>query len=500
MTIKLNRKRSFAADVYEMDRIIESLNRLLDEKVDVESKDYLENISAILNFQAYDGSFNLLDSFRVESDVRVDYCFMPTYICTAILMKVYLHGDEDLKIKVRQALADALKTCTWRNLRGHGYEALSSQIKAIKIFMKGGVREFLAYHKDLCLEFADMILSIKEEYRSMVKNQTFFGSWGESYEEGIKTVDEYLSHSNVFVYGTLLSGEHNHDYYLSDSPCIGRSTLTGYDMYDIGSFPGIVLGEGEIFGEVYNVSEETLEELDYLEGEGSLYIRKLVEVTMETGEKILASIYVYNRSIDGLETIPVWLQPYTSEWRDKMKDHVWYVAYGSNMFYDRFKHYIKGGQYEGGGAEHDPCEDTTPPRAKKNYEIPYPMYFAKESPYWDDKAVSFLDLKGEGTAHGVAYLITRKQFLHVACQENGKQIPDGIHGWYNTTIQLNDMDGYEVFTISNAERLDVKAPSKQYLKVLRVGLKDNYPEMTEDDIKRYLKACEGNENWDGMYE
>lgn len=126
-----------------------------------------------------------------------------------------------------------------------------------------------------------------------------------------------ITTSNVFVYGTLLKGERNHNYFLHDSTCLGTATLSGYDMYDLGTYPGIVSGSGRVKGEVYEVSEETLRGLDYLEGEGSLYIRKQAEVTTEKGEVILAYIYVYNHSISGYKRIPENLQPYTADWENR---------------------------------------------------------------------------------------------------------------------------------------------------------------------------------------
>ncbi len=306
--------------------------------------------------------------------------------------------------------------------------------------------------------------------------------------------------NTVFVYGTLLSCQRYHWRFLSGSTRLGRATLSGFDMLDIDTYPGIIPGEGEVLGEVYQVSDATLEALDELEelDEGT-YVRQQAEVMLDSGDKIKAGIYVYNLSVEGKEKIPADYQPYTPEWRRK-KDLVWYVSYGSNMLYDRFIHYIIGGQYRGGGAKHDPCADTTPPRDKKNITIKYPMYFANHSDNWDGKAVSFLDVDREGEALGVAYLITREQFLHVACQENGKRPPDGTYGWYNLIQQLDDMDGYEVYTISNTRKQLVSPPSKKYLKVLRDGLRENYPEMTEEDIKDYLSGHEGNEDWDWTFE
>ena len=282
---------------------------------------------------------------------------------------------------------------------------------------------------------------------------------------------------NVFVYGTLLKGEANHNYYLCGSTCIGKATISGYEMYDIGAFPGIVPGEGTIPGELYAVDDETMENLDYLEGEGSLYIRESVPVTMSTGETTNAWIYVYNDSVEGLEKIPVW----------RREDYVWYVSYGSNMLYDRFIHYIKGGAYKGGGACHEPCEDVTPPLAVRCCDVPFDMYYGNSSGSWDGGGVSFLDITKPGHAKGVAYLITEEQFRHVSCEENGGVAPEHSIGWYNKVVDLEMMDGIRTVTFTNDELREYNEPADAYMDTLAKGLRENYPEMTEEEIGEYLE-------------
>ena len=124
--------------------------------------------------------------------------------------------------------------------------------------------------------------------------------------------------NTVFVYGTLLKGECNHNYYLGGIPCLGQATLRNFDLYDLGRYPGIITGDGTVLGEVYEVSDDKLSELDVLEGlEYGLYIRQQAEVTMDNGETLEAAVYVYNNSVDGCEKIPLECQPYTAEWKCK---------------------------------------------------------------------------------------------------------------------------------------------------------------------------------------
>jgi gamma-glutamylcyclotransferase (GGCT)/AIG2-like uncharacterized protein YtfP len=99
----------------------------------------------------------------------------------------------------------------------------------------------------------------------------------------------------VAVYGTLKLGHGNHGL-LKDSKLLGTDYLYGWDMYDLGAFPGIVPGEAGISVEVYEIDEETLRKLDGLEGyrEGKpdkcLYLRKTVDT--QFGE---AYIYEFAR-------------------------------------------------------------------------------------------------------------------------------------------------------------------------------------------------------------
>lgn len=101
----------------------------------------------------------------------------------------------------------------------------------------------------------------------------------------------------IFVYGSLKSGFHNHNYHLNndESRLIGPAFIQGpYTMYSLGSFPGVVddvncrvdsNDRGSIIhGELYEVSSNVLNSLDILEGYNaednsrSFYNRRLVDV------------------------------------------------------------------------------------------------------------------------------------------------------------------------------------------------------------------------------
>ena len=87
----------------------------------------------------------------------------------------------------------------------------------------------------------------------------------------------------VFTYGSLKKGFPNHHVISEgdDSRLIVETTTTdNYDMISLGSFPAAIKQRSwsKIKGEVYEVDDFTLEILDMLESNGTLYQRELISV------------------------------------------------------------------------------------------------------------------------------------------------------------------------------------------------------------------------------
>lgn len=95
---------------------------------------------------------------------------------------------------------------------------------------------------------------------------------------------------NVAVYGTLKRDEVNH-HFLDSSMYSGRFIIGGWDMFSIpgGGFPYIVKGDGNIVVEVYTVDDNTMRNLDGLEGYPRFYDRE--EIHTPAGP---AWIYFWN--------------------------------------------------------------------------------------------------------------------------------------------------------------------------------------------------------------
>lgn len=90
----------------------------------------------------------------------------------------------------------------------------------------------------------------------------------------------------VFVYGTLLRGQPNHQHFLGSSYFVGEATTKAhFVMFGMG-FPLARLPNntdngyfcGQIRGEVYGVTVHTLLQLDRLEGHPSFYERRITDL------------------------------------------------------------------------------------------------------------------------------------------------------------------------------------------------------------------------------
>jgi gamma-glutamylcyclotransferase (GGCT)/AIG2-like uncharacterized protein YtfP len=101
-----------------------------------------------------------------------------------------------------------------------------------------------------------------------------------------------MSKHLIFVYGTLRRGGlRAMPGLFPHSKFIGQAFVAG-SLYDMGEYPGLVLDESSstVSGEVYEIDDEILNELDEIEA-SSLYQRRQVEVLVGD-ERMLCWIYV----------------------------------------------------------------------------------------------------------------------------------------------------------------------------------------------------------------
>jgi gamma-glutamylcyclotransferase (GGCT)/AIG2-like uncharacterized protein YtfP len=104
----------------------------------------------------------------------------------------------------------------------------------------------------------------------------------------------------VFVYGTLMRGGANHDVLrrLGGSFVTAATTRSPRTLVDLGPYPALLaLGSREdaapVTGEVWEITDAALRELDAFEGVPDLYLRERLTVgSAGRGDAIEAFVYV----------------------------------------------------------------------------------------------------------------------------------------------------------------------------------------------------------------
>ncbi|MGE6631226.1 gamma-glutamylcyclotransferase [Bacillus sp. NPDC077027] len=154
----------------------------------------------------------------------------------------------------------------------------------------------------------------------------------------------------LFVYGTLLKHEVYHHDYLSTELLKAKEAWIDGQLYDTGEgYPVCVLeGDGTVYGEIYEVSSETLNKIDKLE-EG--YEKQEVTVKTDQGS-IKAFVYtMFAKDVEHFSLIK------SGNWKEHLlfqqqPEFIHYYAYGSCMDDARFQlakvdHFFK--EIVGGG-------------------------------------------------------------------------------------------------------------------------------------------------------
>lgn len=118
----------------------------------------------------------------------------------------------------------------------------------------------------------------------------------------------------LFVYGTLMKGFRDNWQARVGARLVGHGCITG-KLYDLGDYPGAVSSgdkEDLVKGELYELNEpvpamkilDEYEEFSPAQPEKSLFVRRVVPVTMRDRSRKKAWAYFYNRDVGGAHYIP----------------------------------------------------------------------------------------------------------------------------------------------------------------------------------------------------
>jgi gamma-glutamylcyclotransferase (GGCT)/AIG2-like uncharacterized protein YtfP len=117
-----------------------------------------------------------------------------------------------------------------------------------------------------------------------------------------------MENSFLFVYGSLRP-EVGHPMGVRlgrVAHYLGGASVQG-ELYRVSWYPALIPGRGDVRGDVYGVPESLWSELDAFEeaeGENPEYRRELSTVLLDSGIRVEAWVYWYNRPVTGLRRLP----------------------------------------------------------------------------------------------------------------------------------------------------------------------------------------------------
>jgi gamma-glutamylcyclotransferase (GGCT)/AIG2-like uncharacterized protein YtfP len=271
-------------------------------EADFANAEIKKELSEILQFQDGDGSFRYV-TWDVSSDARVDFCYTPTYICAAILMKYRQYcrktGETTLP-GTEEALAGALEASCGRNLSGHGYEGTREQIAAMRNFIDGGLERFLSEDAALCPKFFGMIRRIISTYAELLEKGNARGAWGEDYAEELRVIARKVGSCfprYYLAYGSNMSKEQMKDR-CPTAKYVGVVFLEDYRL-EFNRHATIEKMNGERAPAVlWELQEADEKSLDRYEGVQCGYYRKEYAAVSCEGQTVCALVYIMDK--DGI--------------------------------------------------------------------------------------------------------------------------------------------------------------------------------------------------------
>ena len=106
----------------------------------------------------------------------------------------------------------------------------------------------------------------------------------------------------IFVYGTLMKGYALHPVLVRGARFVEKGKVRGR-LVDLGRYPGLVTGVGQVKGEVYRIEDpELLPVLDREEGYN--FQRSRVFATLASGRHVQVWLYRYRGPRDRAVSIP----------------------------------------------------------------------------------------------------------------------------------------------------------------------------------------------------
>jgi gamma-glutamylcyclotransferase (GGCT)/AIG2-like uncharacterized protein YtfP len=241
---------------------------------------------------------------------------------------------------------------------------------------------------------------------------------------------------------------HPNNYVLQNAEYLSTGkTKPKYSLYDLGDYPAAIAGgQTSISGEIYEIDQDILEELDYLEGYPELYTRKTI--LLDSGGK--AIIYLLPKKNLPGEAVPILSGRYVGPplGLSEGQGAALLFSYGSNHP-GQLGHRL--GRPVGGQAAYLPG---------------YSRVFRGESSTWNGYGVASVKPDDKNNVYGYVELITKNE-LEIMDEYEGRQV--GAYDPKVKTVMIREEGGQTtprkaiVYVATSTYR---NAPSREYLEAV----------------------------------
>ena len=263
------------------------IETLYNNAMRVNKKELFKVAEYLVKMQKEDGSFGLIDDYRIDADCAIEYGFVPTYYCAAILMKTSLLCEVNELKDVEEALSRALVFCERRKLRGSGFDTVSGLVKSLNIFINAGVFEWINKEENRKNSFTAIIKDSLEFMETALDTGRTVYDWQIDYKNELTDIVSAY-HKSIYpedkevwyvAYGSNINEERFLEYI---NRCTDKTYSAESKYYEIPYsiyFAGKSArwnnaavafldtnSKGFAIGRAYKITMKQLDEIQYMEG------------------------------------------------------------------------------------------------------------------------------------------------------------------------------------------------------------------------------------------
>ena len=428
---------------------------------------------------------SLLRNVQMPLEGRAAMMWQPSYAVIAAAIWLKNNYPNFMDKEMDASLARMMNRSFAYGIVIHGYDDRGLKWEIMKMLASAGARQFIEEHSEFAPVFTEYVAKVMDSCHDVAWEENPEGECFYSEGHGQEIQNMKIRHVQaawqgkeyaVFTYGTLRRGQSANSL-MTFAIWGGHGSLKDYAMYNLGCFPGIVEKKSEtVLGEVWFVDARTFAKLDAYEGEGTLYLRKKVNIQTAYGE-MEAWAYIYNGKLQG--------EILREGWKPNPKDYVWYATYGASLSSKRFACYIQGGYCAENDKWYEGCSNPALWTDSHFEKMKGEIYFGNYSQTWGG-GVAFFAPNRCGNVYVRLYRITREQLREVQRQEGASE------EWYGRTVCLGTAkNGEAIFTLTSAMKRAHCAPTIKYLDLIEKALVDEGG-LSKSEARRYLERCTRN--------